>query len=109
MGCSGAGCPAVLLGTICFAAAGAACCAVSRSAKKRSAASVEKAENSATFLLFILDSSQNESQPNHRCSQAFLPATSSMVVPDSLSITTAALRPGAPVTDPSGYVAASVC
>src|SRR5713226_8651959 len=108
MGCSGAGCPAGLLGTICFAAAGAACCAVSRSEKKRSAASVEKAENSATFLLFILDSSRNETQPNHRCYQAFLPATASMVVPKSLSMTTAALRPGAPVTEPPGCVVAPV-
>src|SRR5216684_1388527 len=108
MGCSGAGCSAGLLGTICFAPAGAACSAVSHSAKNRSAASVEKAENSATFLLFILDSSRNESQPNHLGSQAFLPATSSMVVPKSLSITTAALRPGAPVTEPPGCVVAPV-
>ena len=35
---------------------------------------------------------------------SFLPTTSSMLVPRSLSITMAALRPGWPVTDPPGAV-----
>src|SRR6266567_5641453 len=39
---------------------------------------------------------------------AFLFTTSSMLVPKSLSITVAAFRPGAPVTDPPGNVVAPV-
>jgi hypothetical protein len=35
---------------------------------------------------------------------SFLPTTSSMLVPRSLSMTMAALRPGVPVTDPPGAV-----
>src|SRR6202040_2083284 len=59
-----------LFGTICFAPGGAACCAVSRSAKRSNRASVEKAANTGIFLLFILDSSRNvkSAQPTLRSS-----------------------------------------
>src|ERR1700719_3782231 len=53
MGWSGAGCSDGLLGTICFAATGAACCAVTHSAKKRTAASIGNTANCGIFLLFI--------------------------------------------------------
>src|SRR5438270_12824950 len=64
IGCSGAGCSAGLLGTICFASGGAACCAVSRSAQERSATSMANAAHNARFLVFIRGSSRNENQPD---------------------------------------------
>src|SRR5712664_185845 len=72
MGWWGAGCSAGLLGTICLAAGGAACCAVSRSAKQRSVASIDRAANSTTFLVFILDSSSKPESPHNRWLSGFL-------------------------------------
>src|SRR6267142_3295239 len=111
MGCTGGVCSDGLSGTICFIGGrGAACCEVRPAARERNAASIEAITTGAIHpILFTISRPRKfESAALLRLNYAFLLTTSSMLVPKSLSMTVAAFRPGAPVTEPPGNVVAPV-
>src|SRR3982074_1303525 len=114
IGWTGGKCSARFPGTSCCPVFGAiGCCATAGNVQATSTVSATEANvTPRAFLLYrtthLLDRRFTEQIYFYDDLFDFLPTTSSRLVPKSLSITTAAFRPGCPVTEPPGAVVAPV-